>query len=183
MQSDKPILDVKKFLSRKIVDNSKSKTVLSVILQAHSRAIEAIRSHFVKAFLHALPSHSPLNPIQDGHGRTDHEEEMEIDHEDDENDCEDAERNREFNAAKVAALRLHESGEYKLLSKYDTCWEKACFKAQREARSYAANYRDNLLRFCDCGTLPEIPKAQRDTRKMISVFSLALPRMKVGNGI
>ncbi|CDF37389.1 unnamed protein product [Chondrus crispus] len=47
MQSDKPILDVKKFLSRKIVDNSKSKTVLSVIVQAHSRAIEAIRIHFV----------------------------------------------------------------------------------------------------------------------------------------
>lgn len=108
---------------------------------------------------------------------------MVIDHEDDENDCEDAERNREFNAAKVAALRLHESGEYKLLSKYDTCWEKAWFKAQREARSYGAIYRDNLLRLCNCGTLPEIPKAQRDTRRMISVFSVALLRMKVGKGI
>ena len=51
--SDKPMRDVKRFLAKKTVDGSKSKTVLSTIVQAHSRAIEAIRSHFVRN-THAL---------------------------------------------------------------------------------------------------------------------------------
>ena len=46
--SDKPMRDVKRFLARKIVDSGKFKTILSIIVQAHSRAIEAIRSHFVR---------------------------------------------------------------------------------------------------------------------------------------
>ena len=108
-----------------------------------------------------------------------------VDNTDDGSDCDDEEQKRGADATKLAALKLHDSGEYKMKPEYDICREKAWMNAKREARSYAANYRDNLLKFRDSASLPGIPKAGRDkdARKIVSICSLALLRMKVGKGI
>ena len=108
-----------------------------------------------------------------------------VDNTDDGSDCDDEEQKRESDATKLAALKLHDSGEYKVKPEYDICWQKSWLKAKREARSYAANYRDNLLKFRDSASLPDIPKARRDkdARKIVSIFSLGLLRMKVGKEI
>ena len=108
-----------------------------------------------------------------------------VDNPDDGSDCDDEEQKRESDTTKLAALLLHDSGEYKVKPEYDICWEKAWLKAQREARSYAAKYRDNLLKYRDSASLLGIPKAGRnkDARKIVSIFSLGLLRMKVGKGI
>lgn len=45
--TDTPMRDVKTFSANKLVDSSKSKTVFSLVVHSHSRAIESIRSHFV----------------------------------------------------------------------------------------------------------------------------------------
>ena len=117
--------------------------------------------------------------MQSDHCRIDQDMETVVDITDDGSDCEDDERKRELDGTKIAALKLHDSGEYKVKPEYDIRWEKAWLKAQREARSYAANYRDNLLKFCDSASLPSIPRAgkDKDARKMVSIFSLALLRM------
>lgn len=84
-------------------------------------------------------------------------------------------------AKQLAASQLFESGTFKTDPEFDVCWEKAWFRAQREARTQTAICIANLRDYVELSSLPDLPQKPwtGEEGRRISVFALSLLRVKI----
>lgn len=124
---------------------------------------------------------SPLHVSEQDIQGSDGDEE---DEEADENMDDDDNGDGDINSKRGAAQQLYDSGDFKTCTEFDICWELAWYAAQRHARMIAGNMLRKLKAFRKTSVLPTLPARKKgDERKLTSIFSLALIRLKVSKFI